>query len=184
MDNNALASYSLDELIDMLDDTLDKAVRFPFGKKDLVDVGKMTEIVYRIRRLIPEEIDDAKHIVSDRTAIIEKAKQEAAAIIKDAEARRKQILDHEDIMREAHTRANEIITAAQKESNSLYAAANQFADTKLATLENVLSKDLADIHMLRTNLAGKSGQPQQVPPQKTVQPAPAPRPAQPAAPKK
>lgn len=182
MDNNALASYSLDELIDKLDECLDKAVRVPFGKKDLVDVETMTEIVYRIRRLIPEEIDDAKHIVSDRTAIIEKAKQEAASIIKEAEAKRQQILDHEDIMREAHARANEIITAAQKESNNLYSAANQFADTKLASLETLLSRDLADIHMLRTSLANKSGN---VQPQAQQRPAQQ-RPAQPqqTAPKK
>ncbi len=146
-------SYSLEELIEMLDECLINATKVPFGKKDLVDVEKMTDIVDRIRRLIPTEIDDAKRIVGDKNQIIARAKQEAEAIRADAEKRRTEILDQTDILREARTRANEILTEAQTQANKIYTTANTFADSTFSFIEQVLTRDLNDIHTLRQNLA-------------------------------
>lgn len=173
-------SYSLEELIEMLDECLINATKVPFGKKDLVDVEKMTDIVDRIRRLIPAEISDAKRIVSDKNQILSRAAKEAESIKADAEKKRAELLEQTDILREARTRANEILTEAQNQANRIYTTANAFADSTFSYMEQILTRDLTDIHTLRQNLA-TSGNVAGAQP-KAQQPAAAPAAKQPAAP--
>lgn len=146
-------SYSLEELLTMLDECLIDAHRWPFGKRDLVDTDKMTQIIDRIRRMIPDEIDNAKRIVADKNQIIHKARQEAEAIIKDAEKRRAEMLNQSEIYAEACDRAKELLSEAQSRANQMYASANGFADSTFSYIEQVLTRDLEDVRMLRTNLA-------------------------------
>lgn len=175
-------SYSLEELLEMMDECLDNGRRMPFGKRDLVDVDQAREILERIRRLIPTEVDDAKRIVSDKNQIISRARQDADRIVKEAEKRRNDLLDQSDMMQEARSRANEILQDAQNKANQIYATSVTFADSTLAYLEQVFSRDLGDIHTLRTNLANsgnvaggqqkpQGGQPASGQPRQVQQPA-------------
>ena len=71
---------NIDELLDVMDETLEEAVNLPFtGGKRMVDVEKVRDIIDDIRLNMPAEIRQAKAIVQDRADIVESAKKEAEA---------------------------------------------------------------------------------------------------------
>ena len=79
---------NIDELLDVMDETLEEAVNLPFtGGKRMVDVEKVRDIIDDIRLNMPAEIRQAKAIVQDRADIVESAKKEAEAIVTRAEDR-------------------------------------------------------------------------------------------------
>ena len=76
---------TIDELLDVLDDTLEEATNLPFtGGKRVVDVEKLRDTIDEIRLNMPAEIRQAKGVVRDRNNILENAKAEANAIVKRA----------------------------------------------------------------------------------------------------
>ena len=91
----------IDEILEMMDDMLDKAVNVPFSnKKSLIDVEKMRELIDEIRLNMPREIKQAHDLVNDRKAILNNAKNEAAAIVQRAEQRASALVAQQEIVRQ------------------------------------------------------------------------------------
>ena len=71
---------NVDELLDLLDETLEESTNLPFtGGKRMVDVDKVRDIIDDVRLNMPAEIKQAKAIVNDRAEIVAGARREAAA---------------------------------------------------------------------------------------------------------
>ena len=150
MENN----YAIEDLIDSLEDLIQSAMRVPFGKKSMIDVDKVAEIVSDIRIALPTEIKQAQNVVQDKNNIIADAKKEAELIIRKAEQRREELIESNDIMKEARRRSTEIISQAQNRSSDLRISTNEFADKMLARIENLLVGDINNIKILRTSING------------------------------
>lgn len=147
---------TIEEILEMIDDTLDKSMQVPFsGKKGLIEVDKMRELVGEIRLCLPNEIRQAKKLVADRKVIINEAKAEADGIIKKAEERAASMTSHQEITRLAQQRAQEIMTEAQTRSKELRSSANDYVDKALSEVEELLTKDLADIKRVKSALKGR-----------------------------
>lgn len=150
MENN----YAIEELIDALEDLIHDAVRVPFGKKSMIDVDKVADIVSDIRIALPTEIKQAQNVVADKNNIIADAKREAELIIRKAEQRREELIENNDIMKEARRRSTEIISQAQNRSSDLRVSTNEFADKMLSRIENLLASDINNIRVLRASING------------------------------
>lgn len=69
---------TIDEILEMMDELLDKAVTVPFSnKKSMVDTDKLREYIDNIRYNLPSEIRKAKEMVADRSEIISEANAKA-----------------------------------------------------------------------------------------------------------
>ena len=147
-------TYAIEDLIDSLEDLIHNAMRVPFGKKSMIDVDKVADIVSDIRIGLPTEIKQAQNVVADKNNIIADAKKEAELIIRKAEQRREELIESSDIMKEARRRSTEIINQAQNRSNDLRVSTNEFADKMLARIENLLASDINNLKILRTNING------------------------------
>ena len=161
-------SYSIEELIDMLDDLINKSVRVPLGKC-LVDADKATEILQDMRLVIPMEIQQAQKVVMDKNSIINEAKREAESIIRGAELRRAELLDESDIVREARRRAAEMMNAEQNRCADLRVSTHRYLDNMLQQLEATLVKDFNDLTNIRSSINGAQSN-IQMPQQKSIQP--------------
>lgn len=150
MENN----YAIEDLIDALEDLIHNAVRVPFGKKSMIDVDKVAEIVADIRIALPTEIKQAQNVVGDKNKIIAEAKHEAEVIVRKAEQRREELIESSDILKEARRRSTEIISQAQNRSTDLRVSTNEFADKMLSRIENLLASDINNIRVLRANING------------------------------
>lgn len=176
--------YSLMELIGMLDEVVRKAQPVPLSKKSMVDVSQIDEIATEMRLVLPKEVQQAQNVVADKNRIINDAKREAEEIIRKAEQRRAELLNQNSITKEAQKIAAEEIRNAQNRSKLIRTSTNEFTDNMLGRVEELLSKDLQNLRLMRKTLNQSNniqiqqpqqgqaqqahqqqGQPQQRPPQ-------------------
>lgn len=144
---------SIDEILEMMDDMLDKAVNVPFtSKKSLIEVDKMRDLIDEIRINMPKEIKQARDLVNDRKTILNDAKNEAANIISRAEQRASMLVSQQEIVRQANAKANELNANAQAQTKELRDITNRYVDNMLTKVEELLSNDLIDVKKARSAL--------------------------------
>ncbi len=146
---------NMDDLLDQIDEVLDGGIKFP-GKRTVIDVDKIRTIIDDMRMTMPNEIKQAKGIVSDRTEIISKAKNEADIIIRNAEERAKKITSEQEIVQLAQAKASEIIASAQAKSREMKRAAQDFVDDLMARADEGLTNNLAEVRKTRAALKNHS----------------------------
>ncbi|MBQ8614821.1 MAG: ATPase [Ruminiclostridium sp.] len=144
---------SIDEILEMMDDMLDKAVAVPLSnKKSLIEVDKMRDLIDEIRINMPKEIKQARDLVNDRKTILNDAKNEAANIISRAEQRAAMLVSQQEIVRQANAKANELNATAQAQTKELRDLTNKYVDNMLTKVEELLSNDLIDVKKARNAL--------------------------------
>lgn len=141
---------TVEELLDQIDDMLDKAWSFPLsGGKCLMEADRLRNIVDDIRGNMPSEIRQAKAIVADRSDIVATAKREGEEIIRAAEERARRMVAQEEVVRQAQQKANEILTQAQQKSREMRKGASDFSEDLLRRTEEVLAQRLAEVRQAR-----------------------------------
>ena len=144
---------SIDEILEMMDDMLDKAVNVPFSnKKSLIEVEKMRGLIDEIRLNMPREIKQARDLVNDRKTILNDAKNEASAILNKAEQRAAALISQQEIVRQATAKANEINAAAQSQTKELRDMTNKYVDNMLTKVEELPTNDIMDVKKARSAL--------------------------------
>ena len=137
---------SIDEILDDMDELLDKASAVPFAShKSIIDGERLRELISDIRLNMPQEIKHAKMVAYDRDRIIKEAEAKAEQIVRQAEERAKVIVSEEAIVREAKNRAVEVVTKAKADCDALRAAAN--ADVAKARSECDAIKQATDAYV-------------------------------------
>ncbi len=97
---------NVEELLDMLEETLEKGTAVPFAAaKRVVDVDRCRDIVDEVRNNLPDELRDSKKIVADREQILKNAQTDADNIIKQAEERARVLVSDKEITKRAHKTA-------------------------------------------------------------------------------
>ena len=144
---------NIDDALEAMDEVLDKSMQVPFAnKRGLVDVEALRELIDDIRLNLPAEITQAKNLVNDRKVIISDAKQEADRIIRKAEERAAKLVSQQEITRQATEKANQILMNAQTKYTELCNSTNDYVDSMLTRVEELLTKDIADVKKARNAL--------------------------------
>ena len=142
---------NVEELLDQLDDNMEKGWSFPGGRR-VIEVEKLRELVDDIRLNMPNEIKQAKSIVSDRADIITTAKKEAEGIVRSAEERARAIVAQEEITKMAQAKAHEIVSQAQTKSRDMRKAAQEFVDDIMRRSDEELTQNLSELRRTRASL--------------------------------
>ncbi len=144
---------NINEILDIMDDMLESAWSVPLsGGKCMIEVDRFEELIDDIRLNLPQEIKQAKLIVTDRKIILEDAKKEAENIIKTAEERARRLVDEDEITKKAKVQANEILSTAQSQARELKRAANEFSESILKNAEHGLVDAVNQIKTAKTAL--------------------------------
>jgi uncharacterized protein YecA (UPF0149 family) len=147
---------AIDIYLDKIDDLLEEAWSLPLmGKKRAVDIEKIRELLDDIRMRLPQEIKDARAIVSDREDIISDAKREAEDIIKRAEQRARQLLSDEEIIKNAKAKAGQMLTETQGKTKEMERAAIDFSENALKRSEDALLLALNEVKSTRLALRNR-----------------------------
>lgn len=140
----------IDEILDLMDELLDKAVTVPFtNKKTLVDTEKLREYIDSIRYNLPSDIKQAKELQNDKALIITEANKKAEVIIKKAEDRAKVLVSNEEILKQAKEQAAEITSQAYAMDRDIRNAMSEKIDSLFAETEESLASALKDIRNTR-----------------------------------
>ncbi len=144
---------SIDELLEQIDDMVDKAWSLPLsGGKCLVEADRLRDIIDDVRANLPSELRQAKAIVADRADIITGAKREAEEIVRKAEERARAMVSHEEVVKQAQAKANELLTQSQQRSREMRKGANDFAEDVLKRTEETLAQRLNEVRQVRQSL--------------------------------
>jgi len=152
---------NIEEILDMMDETLDKAWSLPMsGGRCVLDVEKVREMMDEIRISLPGEIKQAKGIVADRNEILRAAKAEAEQLVRKAEERARVLVAQETVVKEAQSKAAELLGQTQTRVREMKLAAQEFSDSRLRETEESLTRALADLRETRqkVRMAGKGRQ--------------------------
>ena len=151
---------TIDEILDMMDDMLDRAWNLPLtGGRSVLDAEKLREMIDDIRLNLPGEIKQAKIIVADRAEIMSTAKKDAENIVRKAVERARALVAQEEVVKEAQAKATELVSSAQTKAREIRQAAQEFSDNVLRETEEALVKSLSEVKSTRqaVRAAGKSG---------------------------
>ena len=148
---------NVEELLDQLDEAIDKGLGLG-SRRCIVDAEKIRILIDDIRLNMPQEIKQARSIVSDRADIITTAKREAEGIIHQAEEKAKTLVAQEEITRQAQARAADIIAQSQQKSREMRKAAQEFVDDIMRRADEGLTMNLSEVRKVRASLK------QQIPP--------------------
>ena len=145
---------SIDEILEEMDELLDKASSVPFvSHKKVIDGERMRELINDVRLNMPHELKEAKKIEFDCQRILNEAKLNAESIIRKAEERAAQIVSREAIVTEAKTNALDMLTKAQTAAKNLQQNAATSVAKMLNDTENYYSRNLQSIKTVKSKLS-------------------------------
>lgn len=143
---------NVEELLEQIDDMIDKAWNVPFTGKSTVDADRLRDILDEIRANMPSEVRQAKAIVMDRADIIATAKEEAEAITRKAEERARAMVSQEEVVRQAQQKATELLNQSQAKAREIRKGASDFAEDVLRKTEETLAGRLGEVRQARQSL--------------------------------
>ncbi len=133
------------ELINELEDIIDKGVAVPFTGRCLLDKEELLELIQEIKLRLPKDLEQAKWIKAERQNIINDASKEADEIIKNANDKLIAMVDENEITRRASQQAAEIMDQVNAESKATKEASYKYADYLLENVETVVFKTIRDL---------------------------------------
>ena len=146
---------SIDEILEEMDELLDKASSVPLSThKKIIDGERMRELINDIRLNMPHELKKAKEIDFDCQRILNEAKHNADTIIHKAEERAAQIVSREAIVTEAKKKAVDMLTKAQAASKNLQKNAVESVEKMLTDTENHYARNLQSLKTVKTRITG------------------------------
>ena len=144
---------NIDELLDLMEETLEDATGLPFaGGKRVVDIDKLQDIIDEVRLNLPTEVRQARAIVNDRADIVADDKREAEALVRKAEERARILVGEQEIVKAAQQRAAEIVGGAQTQAREMRTTVTEYCENMLRVTEEQLARNAAEVKTVRANL--------------------------------
>ncbi|MDD6261744.1 MAG: hypothetical protein PUA83_01485 [Clostridiales bacterium] len=146
-----------EDLINQLNELLNEAWTMPLsGGKAVVDRERVNDLLNEINSTFPEEIQQARAILSAQNELKAAAERDADAIIRDAETRARRLVEDSVIVREARRLTAEIVNQKKAEAQNIIAEANSQADAIIAEAKNKGSQLLSEATAKSTELLKRS----------------------------
>lgn len=133
------------ELINELEDLIDKGVPVPFTGRCLLDKDELLELIQEIKLKLPTDLEQAKWIKAERENIISDAKKEAEEIIKTANDKLIALIDENEITKQAAEKANSIVERANADARTTKNESYQYADRLLENVETVAHRAIYEL---------------------------------------
>ncbi len=115
------------------------------GGKSIIETSRFLDRVDRIRAILPEELETAKLIMSEKERIVSEACAEADKYLEHSKSHVAQMVDDNEITRNARGVAEEIIAQGEQIAAQIRRDADEYADGVLSHMEIVLRKGLETV---------------------------------------
>ena len=134
------------EIIDMMEETIDKSPVVPLSGKIVVDKEDLLDYIQEMRLVFPDEVKEAKWVKEERERILAEAQTRSETMIKNAEEKVVQMIDEHEITKQAVEQANQMVNDAQTKAMEIKTDCDQYADDILNDLEKRLDMLLRKVH--------------------------------------
>ena len=140
------------EIIEALEEKIDKAMNIPFINKALMDKDELLADLEDIRLQLPEELKQARWMKEERKKIISEAQQEAESIIKAAEEKTIQMVQEHEITKKAYERATSMIDSAKENAQETRKQTLEYCDEILYGMQQKFESLIETLKESRNNL--------------------------------
>jgi len=139
------------ELLDYLQQTIDMSPKNLVGKVS-INKKEVLRTLNEMRKLLPDEFEEAKNLMNRKEIILDEARSEAEHIIEDSRKRAQQEYENCDVLVTAKKEAEEILENANEEAKKIKGEANKQAkDLKFGVMnyaDSTLSNLQKDIDII------------------------------------
>lgn len=139
------------ELLDYLQQTIDMSPKNLVGKVS-INKKEVLRTLNEMRKLLPDEFEEAKNLMNRKEIILDEARSEAERIIEDSRKRAQQEYENCDVLVTAKKEAEEILESANEEAKKIKGEANKQAkDLKFGVMnyaDSTLSNLQKDIDII------------------------------------
>lgn len=143
---------AIDEILDEIENLVVEARRVPFTNKCIIEDDDLIRLIDDLRSELPQEIQDANHLIEQRQQIINDAKREANSIVEQAKSYAVQLTAEHEIVKQAQGQANEIMEKTIENTNQLKEDSLQYADEVFRHLAHNVSSTLDVVQQAHVNL--------------------------------
>ena len=147
-----------EEIIESLEEAIKGARPVPLTGKVMIESDTLLTMLSELSAALPNELKQAKAIVSDRSNIISAAKQEAEDIVRVAEERRKSMINESEIVRSAKATADQIMTDAKMKSREVRKAANDYVEEIMKRADEMLTANVNELRKTRQSIKASQRQ--------------------------
>ncbi len=139
-------------LIDRLEELLGEARRLPVGGGVVVNRGKLTDIVDRMRVAVPREVYDSREIVEQRDQVLREAGDEAEQLLAQAREQLEARIAETEVVKAAQERAADLLADAQARAAELGRDSEEQARARLDEAQTASGDQMreSDVYALQT----------------------------------
>jgi uncharacterized membrane protein YccC len=135
-----------------LQELLDNARAMPLSASAMVNREEFGELLQGAVDGLPEELRQARSLLKERAAVLERANREAERIIEAARLRAERMVEKQEIVREARRTAEAIVEHGDRQAAQIRHEAEDYVDRKLAAFEVVLDRTMQQVQKGRERL--------------------------------
>lgn len=134
---------------------VENARSLPLSQSVVISRDELLALLNEVLEKLPDELKDARWILSERDELIQNAKNEAEAIIEQARSQVERMVQRSEIIRQAKMEANKIISEAEERARKIKHEAVDYCDKKLAAFEIALRDIEKVVTLAREKLVPK-----------------------------
>ena len=112
-------------LVDQLEELVATSKKVPIGNRVMLQYDRVLEIIDELRIAIPNDVRDAEELVSQKSALLRSAEEEAKLVISTAESKASSLMDDHEIVQSARLKADQIIQQGENNLKERIDQANQ-----------------------------------------------------------
>ena len=135
---------------------VEEARGVPLSASCVVHRGEMLAVLDEAKSALPDSLAKAESILANRDKVIDEGRQQAEQMIAMAREEAAQLIEQTAIMQQAREEAKNIVSQARSDAASQKQEIEEYIDSRLATLEVILSKTQEAITRGRERLAGST----------------------------
>jgi cell division septum initiation protein DivIVA len=132
----------IQHLVDRLEDLIDEGRHIPMTRLTMVDEEHALEIIDQMRISVPEEIDKATRVITQRDRLLAQANEEAARVVDLAKEKSETLIQRDAVVQAAQNRSANIIEQARQDAEAIRNEADNYVLDVLNELEAHLIKTL------------------------------------------
>ncbi len=139
-------------LLERLRDILDAARKLPMSASVSINRDEFGGLLQDAIDGLPEELREARWLLKERDAVVERAAREAQRLVEAARVRAERMVEKNELVREARRTSEEILEDAERHAAAIRHEAEDYVDRKLAAFEVVLDRTMQTVQKGRERL--------------------------------
>jgi vacuolar-type H+-ATPase subunit H len=142
------------EKLDAAITMVEEARSVPLSASCVVHRTELLEILDDARNALPQDFSSAKNLLASRDAIIEEGRHSAEQLVSMAREEVARMVEQTSIVQAARDESQKILGDARTTAEREREEVENYIDSRLATLEVILSKTMDAVSRGRERLAG------------------------------